>query len=235
MNDDNATGAGGWGVVLLLGLALGGASLYVPFGQEEKPPPLSAEQQEVAERLRQIDLLKAAAVRLAADGKDDEAIVEFLRLNYVNPNDPFSYRRMGAQASRLGIDRFGALLKTALKGRPDEAEFDRIYGGALHYAKEEQAAAEAIRRFRQTYPDNLAGRFYYGAILRALGETEAARELMLGVITEAPTHHYAYLELQQIYDTLGNDTEAERMFGLALKTDPTTQKGICCGLPKTSS
>lgn len=220
-----------WLLVAGAGGVLGVVSVVAPFGGGDEPTPAGLTETTRVEQLKELERLRLQGIREATAGEYDKGIATFLRLAYVNPHDPFAFQRMGAVMEEMGEERFVASLTAAYAGRPDGDTMERTLAAvALAVGKNEAAARRAKRRLSD-HPDDVAAQYLLGAALRRRGDAAGALPPLTAVVAAAPTHYYAYLELQQAYEALGDEGMANKMLGLALNNSPANREGVCCGLP----
>ncbi len=219
-----------WGGVVLIGSALGFLSVFIPPSRHDVPPPGLTETTR-KEQLKELERLRLQGIREAADGEHEKGIETFLRLQYVNPHDPFAAQRMAAMMEEMGEEAFVPLFDTAMQGRPDKENRDRTLAAVYFQAGEDQKSKALAETYLAVHPDDIASLYLVGAVARQAGDNEKAVAILTRVIENQPGHYYAYLELQNAYDALGDAREANRMLGLALENSPAKRDGICCGLP----
>lgn len=209
-------------------------AIFAYFASPEKSSPAGLVSATRKEQLRELEKLRIEGIRHVTEKKFDRAVEIFLRLSYVNRHDPFAYRQLAPIYKEMGDADFTRVMTDAMRRRPDSADLDRTLGAVLYYAGRVDLAASHIDSYLNAHPDDVCARFYRGAILAKTGSVDEAITVLSGVIAIEPTHHYAYLELQNLYDKRGDYDMAKKMLGLALKYDPEKDAGICCGLPPDS-
>ncbi|MBF0170741.1 MAG: hypothetical protein HQK87_06605 [Nitrospinae bacterium] len=217
-------------VIVAVGALLGALSVLLPPAQPHGPPPGLTETTR-GEQLKELERLRLQGIREAAAGEREKAMTTFLRLQYVNPHDPFFAQRMAALLAEMGEAPFVALLDRKLADRPDNESRDRILAAVYFQAGLDAKGGALADRFHAAHPDDVAAQFLAGAFARRAGDNKRAVAILTKVITAHPEHYYAYLELQNAYEALGDMRSANLMLGLALENSPGQKDGICCGIP----
>ena len=220
-------------LTVIAGAALGAAFAFLPMGGSGSPDSaiVSEKQKTRADLLKELDKLRIDGIRYISDGNNSQAVDVFVRLIDINPHDPFAYQRLAGLMVEVGQEDFERLLRSRTQGKPISLDIDRILGAVYFYAKKPNLADEHITRFLKERPNDLCATYYKGALARKMGDNRSAIELLTSVIEREKTYYYAYLELQQAYDEIGETDMANKMLGLALKNSPANKDGICCGVP----
>jgi len=211
------------------GVALGVVTGLEPWKSPPPPPGLMSATR--ADQLKELERLRIYGIKLATEKKYTEAVSIFLRLNYVNEHDPFAYQQLASLISGAGAVVVEKLVADGMASRPNAADADKIMGGVYYYAGKSDEAMVKVERYLAANPGDLNATFFKGAVVRKRGDNTGAIELLKKVVEKEPTHYYAYIELQQAYETMGDKNMATRMLGLALKNSPASKEGVCCGLP----
>ncbi|MBI5815292.1 MAG: tetratricopeptide repeat protein [Nitrospinae bacterium] len=223
-----------WITMAVAGALLGAVAGLEPwnrFGGGDAAPIPGLTSTTRAEQLKELERLRIEGIRLVTEKKYREAVAVFLKLNYVNHHDPFSYQQLAMVVARAGADEAEKLVKKEMSPRPNAADTERILGGMFFYAKADDRAVKHLDVYLAANPDDPAAMYYTGAITRKKGDNKEAIRVLSKVVEKEPGHYYAYVELQQAYEAMGNDAQAAKMLGLALKNSPSNKEGVCCGLP----
>ncbi len=224
-----------WIVVFVAGIAIGGLTSLMPGGlldQRGDRDVADLEQLSTKKLLKKIDGKKIESIRLASEQRYAEAIDTLLYLIDINHYDQFNYVQLGRIAKEIGTDRFEELLAMTEQDRP-VYDIDRIRGAVYLQTNQLKKAERYIERFLAKSDKDLAATFYKGAILRKAGRNEEAKELLSSVIKREKTYFFAYMELQELYETIGDTAMSQKMIDLATQYNPANQNnGICHGIPK---
>lgn len=225
------------GFIVIGGVVLGAivAFFSAGSGDDEQATLAEIDGGPTADQLvKEIDKLRIDGIRFISEGKHGEAVDVFLRLVDINHHDPFAYQRMAGMMAELGHEKFEKILHERIKGKPIALDLNRILGAVYFHANKPEPATRYIEAFLVERPNDLCATYYKGALARKSGDNNNAVQLLTYVINEEETYYYAYLELQQAYDEMGQTDLANKMLGLALKNSPKNKDGICCGLPNKS-
>jgi tetratricopeptide (TPR) repeat protein len=224
-----------WAKTIFAGMAIGAILLLTPLGgylrTTEDIDLSKLEEFSRDELLKKIERMRIDAVRLISDGRYEEAFQVLLKLIDINHYDQFPYVQMSRTIENLGEPTFLDYFRKANNNFP-AVETDRTLAAIYFHSNRDREAKKHIDQFLMAKPDDLAGTFYKGAIARLSGDSFGAIQILESVIKREKTYYFAYLELQQAYENMGNEEMANKMMELALKNSPANNKdGICHGLP----
>ncbi len=224
-----------WFLIFIGCALLGAVTFYLPGivknANEEPTETLESMSREALHK--KIEKMRLQAIRLASDGRYDEAFPLFLKLIDINQHDQFSYVQLSKVMRDLGEERFLEMLDKSAE-QPIAFDIDRTKGAVYYQFGDNVKAKKHLNLYLALAPNDLASKYYLGAIALREGELDRAELLLTDVIEREKTYYFAYLDLLDLYERRGNKELTEKYLKLALKYNPANSKeGVCCGLPLT--
>jgi serine/threonine protein kinase/tetratricopeptide (TPR) repeat protein len=169
-----------------------------------------------------LEALKAYSLGMEARRtQGDPASLVFLKQAIeLDPNFALAYGRISTVYSNLGKDKLaGENIQKAFALKDRVSEPERLYILGRYYTLIEKADQKTIDTYRlwiNTYPKDYIPRVNISTAYRGVGDYEGAGRELQAAIDLAPDQPLPYLDLADVYMTLGKPDEARKTVETAI-------------------